>query len=280
MKIRIITDSTSEITQAEAKEMGIDVAPLHVDINGKDYIDGVTITNKEFFNHLRTAKVLPKTSAVNPAAFMKIFNQYDKEDHILAILVSSGISATLQSADIARKELPDNKITIYDSQQVTLGLCALVHAAVQFRDAGDDVETIVNKLDDIRNRMVLQAAFNDLKYLKMGGRLPAAVAYIGSIIHLKPIIGMKDGRVHMLAKTIGMQRAMNYMVNYLVNSDVDESLPRFLGHSDAPETFDTFKALVAKAKTNFPIQNPKFIGISVGSHAGPGCVGLVYFKKN
>ena len=279
MKIRIVTDSTSEISQEEAKKLGITVLPMHVEIDGKDYIDGVTITNKEFFQYLRTAKVLPKTSEVNPTAFQEAFASFDDDDKVLAILISSDISATYQSATIAKQQLPERDITLYDSRQVTLGLCALVKAAVQFRDAGDNVPTIVEKLQEISERIVLEAAFNDLKYLAMGGRMPKAVAKIGSWINLRPIITMKNGKIHMASATIGMSRAMGHMVKRLRNIEVDQELPHFIAHSDAPSIFDKFKRLVQVAKPDFPTDNPNFVGITVGSHAGPGCVGLVYFKK-
>ncbi len=279
MKVQIVTDSTSEISQQEAQQYGITVVPLHVEIEGKDYIDGVTISNKEFFTYLRTAKVLPRTSAINPDAFKETLLKLNKNEPILMILLSSDISATYQSALIAKEELKDLDITIWDSRQVTLGLCALVKAAIQFRDLGDDVVTIVEKLKDISARIVIEAAFNDLRYLAMGGRMPKAVAKIGSLINLRPIITMKNGKIHMASATIGMGRAMGHMVKRLANSQVDESLPRFIAHSDAPNIFDKFKRLVNVAKPEFPTDNPNFVGITVGSHAGPGCVGIVYFAK-
>lgn len=279
MSIQIVADSTSEISQEEAKLLGITVIPLHVEIEGKDYIDGVTITNKEFFNYLRTTKVLPKTSAINPAAFIETLSTFNPSDRVLMILLSSSISGTYQSALIAKEEFKDRDITIYDSRQVTLGLCALVKAAVQFRDAGDDIPTIVAKLEEIGKRIVLQAAFNDLKYLAMGGRMPKAVAKVGSWINFRPIITMKDGKIHMASATIGMGRAMGHIIKKLANHDVDKDLPHFIAHSDAPDIFNKFKRLVNAAKPDFPTENANYVGITVGSHAGPGCVGLVYFIK-
>ncbi|MFA5236105.1 MAG: DegV family protein [Bacilli bacterium] len=279
MKLRIITDSTSEISQQEAAELGIIVIPLHVEIEGRDFIDGVTITNKEFFSYLRVAKKLPRTSAINPAAFIEAFSSVPDDEPILAILLSSDLSTTYQSAIIAKAEVQRQNITLYDSRQATLGLCALVKAAVQFRNQGDDIETIVAKLEEIGSRMVLEAAFNDLKYLAMGGRMPKAVAMVGSWINLRPIITMSHGKIHLASATIGIGRAMGHMVKRLVDTDVDETLPHFIAHSDAPDIFDKFKRLIAAAKPGFPTDNPNFVGITVGSHAGPGCVGLVYFKK-
>ncbi len=280
MKMKIITDSTSEISQQEAAELGIIVVPLHVEIEGRDFIDGVTITNKEFFSYLRVAKKLPRTSAINPAAFVEAFSSVPVDEPILAIILSSDLSATYQSALIAKAELQRQNITIYDSRQATLGLCALVKAAIQFRNQGDDIPTIVAKLEEISSRMVLEAAFNDLKYLAMGGRMPKAVAMVGSWINLRPIITMKHGKIHLASATIGIGRAMSHIVKRLAETEIDETLPHFIAHSDAPAIFDKFARLISAAKPGFPIDNPNFVGITVGTHAGPGCVGLVYFKKS
>jgi len=279
MKIQIITDSTSEISQQEALELGITVIPLHVEIEGKDYLDGITINNKEFFTYLRTAKTLPKTSAINPAAFIETFSKFDKNTPVLAILISGDVSTTYQSAAIAKEEMKDHDITLLDSRQTTLGLGALVKAAVQFRNQGDDVATIVEKIKEIGERIVLEAGFNDLKYLAMGGRMPKVLAKIGGWINLRPIITLKHGKIHLASATIGMGRAMGHMAKHLANSDVDMSLPHFLAHSDAPEIFEKFQRLIKANKPDFPIDNPSFVGITVGAHAGPGCVGLVYFVK-
>lgn len=193
--------------------------------------------------------------------------------------ISSDASATYNSAKLAVVELNRDNIVLFDSRQATLGLHALVHAAVGYRDAGDDSLTIIEKLKEISQRIVVQAAFNDLKYLKLGGRIPSALAAVGSLINLKPIISMKNGQIVSEAKVLGMKRALNYLVRHLQSNYVDYNLPTFIGHTDNIEMFEKFRGFIKYIKPEFPIDKIASIGLAVGTHAGPGCVGLVYFKK-
>ncbi|MFA5422030.1 MAG: DegV family protein [Bacilli bacterium] len=278
-KVHIITDSASDISQLSADKLDIDVVPIHISIDGVDYVDGLTISNQEFFQKLRTAKVLPKTSAPSPNAFLEVMKKHPVEDEILIMTISSDASATFSSAKLAVEELDRSNVVLFDTRQATLGLLALVHAAVQFRDVGDNAVTIVEKLKEISGRIVVQAAFDDLRYLRMGGRIPFALAVLGSVINMKPIITMQDGKIHSSAKVIGMQRALNHIVYHLADCDVDYSLPAFLGHTDNPEMFNKFTDLIKIHKPDFPLDSEASIGLAVGTHAGPGCVGIVYFTK-
>ncbi|MDD4153969.1 MAG: DegV family protein [Bacilli bacterium] len=278
-KVHIITDSTSDISQFAAEKLGINVVPLHVNIDGVDYIDGLTINNQEFFKKLRTAKVLPRTSAPSPGAFLEIMKKYPADEEILVMTISSDASATFSSAKLAVEELDRENVVLFDTRQATIGLLALVHAAVMFRDVGDNAKTIVEKLKKISERIVVQAAFDDLRYLRMGGRIPFTLAVLGTVINMKPIITMKDGKIHSSAKIIGMQRALNHIVYTLADNDVDYSLPTFVGHTDNVEMFKRFTDLVKIHKPEFPLDNEASIGLAVGTHAGPGCVAIVYFTK-
>ncbi|MDY0345742.1 MAG: DegV family protein [Bacilli bacterium] len=278
-KIHIITDSTSDISQIAAEKLGIDVVPMHVNIDGVDYIDGLTISNQDFFKKLRTAKILPRTSAPSPGAFLDVIKKYPQDEEILIMTISNDASATYSSARLAVDELERDNIVLYDTRQATLGLLALVHAAIQFRDVGDNAKTIVEKIQEISKRIVVQAAFDDLRYLRMGGRIPFTLAVLGSVINMKPIITMQDGKIHSAAKIIGMQRALNHIVYGLADTVVDDSLPAFVGHTDNPEMYKKFTDLIKIHKPDFPLDREASIGLAVGTHAGPGCVGIVYFTK-
>ncbi len=279
MALHIVTDSTSEISQSAAKELGITVLPLQILIDGKSYLDGIDIRNEEFFKYLRTATVLPKTAQVNVDTFVKTFDSFPPEDEVLVILISSLLSGTYQAATLAKSMTSHPKVTIMDSTQATMGLGALVYAAIQFKNDGFNAAQVVNKLNEILPRIVLAAGFDDLRYLKMGGRIPGALTTVLGTFNLKPIITMKNGKIHMASATIGMTRAMVHMINHLKKTDVDFTLPAFLGHTDTPQDFEKFKTMVAKANPQFPVDKQLSVGATVGSHAGPGCVAIVYFAK-
>lgn len=279
MALHIVTDSTSEISQSTAKELDITVLPLQILIDGKSYLDGIDIHNEEFFKYMRTATVLPKTAQVNVDTFVKTFDSFSPEDEVLVILISSLLSGTYQAATLAKSMTSHPKVTIMDSTQATMGLGALVYAANQFKRDGLNAAQIVEKLNEILPRMVLAAGFDDLRYLKMGGRIPGALTTVLGTFNLKPIITMKNGKIHMASATIGMTRAMVHMINHLKKTDVDFTLPAFLGHTDTPQYFEKFKAMVVKANPAFPVDKQLSVGATVGSHAGPGCVAIVYFAK-
>lgn len=278
-KVHIITDSTSDISQADAIKLGIDVVPVHVNIDGVDYVDGFTISNQEFFHKLRSAKILPKTAAPSPLAFLEVLKKYPQDEEVLIMTISSDASATYSSAKIAVEESKRKNVFLFDTRQATLGLLGLVHATVKFRDEGADTRSIIDKIKEISNRIVVQAAFDDLRYLRMGGRIPFTLAVLGTVINMKPIITMHDGKIHSAAKVIGMQRALNHIVYGLSDNDVDYSLPIFVGHTDNEEMFNKFISLIKIHKPDFPVERQASIGLAVGTHAGPGCVGLVYFIK-
>lgn len=279
MKFHIITDSTSDISQVQAKELGITVLPLSIIIDGKAYLDGIDINNSEFFKYLRTAKELPKTAQVTVETFKQSFDQVPTDLPILVLTISSLLSGTYQAAMLAKTLSDHPRIEIMDSTQATMGLGALVHAAVQDQVRNMSIEETMNHLLEILPRLVLEAGFDDLRYLKMGGRIPSALTTILGTLNLKPIITMKNGKIHMSSATIGMTRAMLHMTHRLAKAHVDFDLPAFVGHTDTPEDFAKFISLIKKVNPQFPVERVLSIGASVGSHAGPGCVSLVYFEK-
>lgn len=278
MALRIITDSTSDITQDQAKLLNITVIPMTVSFGNEVFTDGIDITNEEFYKRMRGIKELPKTSLINVATFTEYFEKFADEDEIVGIFISSELSGSLQSAFVAKDAFPKKHIHLIDSRQVTFGLAALVYAAIGFRDAGDSAHQIVEKIEEAKKRLVLHAVIDDLKYLKLGGRLSSTSAAVGSLMHLKPLIAIQDGKVVVVHKAFGLTRAFDWMTDQYLAAQVDTSLPQFYGHSDAFETLEKFIKFSGK-RTSFPSDRVFPIGITVGTHAGPGCVGFCYFVK-
>lgn len=284
MSIKIVTDSTSDITQERAKKLGITVVPLHVNFGDEEFVDGVTISNKEFFDRLRKVtdnSQLPKTSQVTVGAFMEAFTPLvnNPQDQVLGIFLSSELSGTFQSANLAKDSLGSKNITLVDSRQVSFGLGLIVEIAVQMRDAGKTVKEIADRLNELKQKIRVYAGIQDLKYLKLGGRLSGAKALLGGILGVKPIVAIEDGKVVPAASPRGTQNAYKWLVEQYLKCDIDETLPRCLGHTDSPDTLKQFSEFVLKQVPNFPVNHYYDIGITVGTHAGPGCVGMAYFVK-
>lgn len=278
MAVCIITDSTSEITPAKAKELNIEIVPMIINFENQTFLDGVTITNKEFYERLRTSNKLPKTSLINSETFAASFDKYSDKDDVIGIFVSSELSGSYQSSLIAKENFPNKKIHLIDSMQVSFGLAALVLYAIRLRDEGKKAKEIVELIEEAKKRLVVFAIIDDLKYLKLGGRLSSSSFFIGSLIKLKPIIRVKDGKVQPVHKTLGTHLAFSWLVEQYKSFDVDETKPRLFGHSDDEEGLSKFMDYVKK-KIDFPIELVFPIGPTVGVHAGPGAVGFAFFIK-
>lgn len=284
MAIHIITDSTSDISQIRAKELNITVVPLTLTFGEEEFIDGVTIHPKEFFDRMRATTdptKLPKTSQVTVASFLEAYGKLTKndKDEVIAIHLSSDLSGTFQSATIAKETLGKKNITLIDSRQVTFGLALLVEYAIQLRNEGKTAKQIVEEIEAIKNKVVVHAVIDDLRYLKMGGRLSGTSAAIGQLLNLKPIIVVANGKVSSVHKTLGMVKAFHWMIEQYQSVEVDTTKPRLLGHSDALTALGQFTQVLKTKEPSFPVERVYEIGIVVGTHAGPGAVGLAYIKK-
>ena len=202
--VRILTDSTSELSAARQAELGVEVAPLTVHFGEETFRDGVDITNHAFYDRLRRAEALPVTAQVNPEEFVNRFRTHvEAGDEVVGIFLSSLLSGTFQSASIARDIVDETHIFVVDSGAVTFGLGLLVEYAVMLRDQGRSAARIAEEVQAISGRVRLLAVVDTLKYLKMGGRISTATALVGGVLGISPIITIENG----LVASIGKARA-------------------------------------------------------------------------
>lgn len=277
--IRIITDSTCDLSLARQKELDIEVAPLSVHFGAETFQDGVDLTNKEFYNRLRTAEELPKTSQVNPDEFALRFQRHVANgDQVVGIFISSLLSGTYQSAVIARDIVDASNIFVLDSGTVTFALGLLVEQAAWLRDQGRSAAEIAQEISALSTRVRLLAVVDTLKYLKMGGRISAATAVVGGMLGITPILNVRDGVVEAAGKSRGRKGAYQWMENRMEQEPADLTLPVAFGHSDAPEIMAECEAYFL-ARLPGAAYSESDIGSVVGTHAGPGCAGIAYFEK-
>lgn len=279
MGIKIVTDSTCDISMDLKKELDIEIVPLTVIFGDKEYADGIDISKKEFYELMRSSESLPKTSQVTPLAFEEVFKKIlDEGDEVLGIFISSELSGTYQSATIAKSTLGDDKIHLIDSETTTFGLAALVYEAIRLRDNGNDIDSTIMALEELKKKVVVYAAIENLTYLKKGGRLSSVGATIGTMLNLKPIVEIKHGKINAIHKSRGYSKALDWIIKKALEVGVDTSKPVYFGHSDAFEKAENFSK---SAHETIDIKESKIIdlGITVGTHGGPGCVGLGFFTK-
>ncbi len=281
MSVAIITDSTCDLPEKQVQALGITVLPLTVIIDGKEYLDGITMTAEEFYIRQAASKELPTTSQVTVDAFTNAFTQALAAGHeVVCITLSSKLSGTYQSAVIAKQGLTSDsdKIHLVDSQSVTLALALLVQHACRRRDEGTAAAALVAELEALIPKLRLYAMIDTLKYLQKGGRLSAASAVMGTMLGIKPIIHIEDGEVKVFHKARGAKAALSWIVQHVEqsNHDIADKGASF-GHSNAPEQMQALIQEAGKLAGKNPIQC--CIGAVVGTHAGPGCTGMAFFEK-
>ena len=278
MNIRIIVDSTADLT-AQIRSQ-VDVVPLTIHFGEEEYIDGITIDSKTFYEKLIESDVLPTTSQATPFVFEEAFRRaVEAGDQVVCITCSSRLSGTYQSAVIAAEEFP-GQVYVVDSQTIALGSAILTEYALSLVKAGMDAQTIVWKLMQKREKVRLLAMLDTLEYLKKGGRISAAVALAGGLLNIKPVVCIENGEIKMLGKARGSRQANNLLVQEIGKAGgVDFKKPVLLGYTGLSDSLlkkyvQDSAALWEGHMENLPYE---VVGSVVGTHAGPGAVAVAFF---
>ena len=281
MKVKIIVDSTADLTpQVQSR---VQVIPLTIRFGDKEYIDGVTIDSKMFYEMLTTGQDLPTTSQATLFVFEEAFEKAVEEGYqVVVITVASKLSGTYQSAVIAAEEFP-GKVFVVDSKTVTIGSGILAEYALELIDRGLDAENIAWKLMQKREEVRLVAIVDTLEYLKRGGRISKTAAIAGGLLSIKPVIGVEDGEIRMLGKARGAKQAGSMLLQEMEKAGgIDYDKPLLLGYTGtSDEGLKKFIEENASAWERDAEQLPyTVVGSVVGTHAGPGAVAAAFFSKN
>lgn len=276
MSVRIIVDSTADLLPALRQRVA--VAPLTVYFGDTEYVDGVDITAHEFYEKLTTSKDMPSTSQATPFAFGELFAQAVKSgDEVVCVTLSSKLSGTFQSAEIAADDYP-GKVFVVDSSNVALSSAIMVEYALQLVDAGKGAKEIADELYAVREKVHLFAVVDTLEYLQRGGRVSKTVALAGGLLSIKPIIGIVDGKVEMIGKARGNKAANRMMNQEAEKLGVDFSKPVLLGYTGVDDSL--LNKYISECADFWPANTPSTVvsGV-VGAHAGPGAVAVAFFAK-
>ena len=271
--IKLVIDCTCEISVAEAAKMGITCLPMRMMMDDAEYLAGETIDNDTFYEKLPTLKNLPKTMAVNPDDYVKVIKPLlDAGDEVFAMSISSGLSSTFNNLEIAAKELDNPHLRIFDTQTFTIAYYALVKEAQKMIEAGTTLDELEKRLTELRGKVQIYTIIDDMQYLIKGGRIGFVKGLLAKTLHIKPIIGVVDKKLAMVAKGIGYNNAKKQMLRLVAKADRD--LPMYYGHAHDPAKAEDFKQIF-----DFNFVENREIGPIIGTHGGPGCVGLAFFEK-
>ena len=279
--IRILTDSASDILPAEAEQLGVTVIPLNVTLeDGTVLRDGIDLTPSEYYTQLAHCRKLPTTSQPSPELFERFYLEAAAAgDEVLGIFLSHELSGTYQCAKLAADMANVDNVLFVDSENVCLGEALLIHLAVRLRDSGKTLVQIATDLEHARQHLHLVAAIDDLKYLRKGGRLPAAVAVAGGMLGIKPLITIKDGKVAMAGKARGLPGAYVALFKKIEElGGISPALAPIAAYSTSPREVQPIQSYL---QDNLQVPEPlvRQIGCVIGTHAGPGAFGIAFFDK-
>lgn len=278
--IKIITDSTSDLDFKSAKKMNIDIVPLKVIINGKEYKDRIDLSPQQFYQMLENTDVLPTTSQPSPQDFLDLYEEAKRnDDSVVVMTLSSQVSGTYQSALIAKELAEYDKIYVIDSYNATQGLRLIVEKAIQLRDEGKDAQEIYMYLEEYKQRIHIFAFVDTLEYFYKGGRLSKTSATMGTFLKFKPIVGLKDGSLTLFTKARGIQKATSKLIELIHQTgDIDLTEPVCIGYTGHDEGLHQFED---RLHQEFGFKNVLYgyVGPVIGTHAGPGARLIAYVTK-
>lgn len=280
MGIRIITDSSADFDRATAKRRQVEIISMAVQFGNASFLDGKTITNEVFYTLLKEGRENPTTSQPTPAEFLRVFEEAKAAgDQVVAVLISSVLSGTVQSAQIAKGMCEYEDIYIVDSLSATAGIQILVNLACKLRDSGLPAPGIAQELERLKGRIRIFAVLDTLEYLRRSGRLSGFQAGLGAMTKLKPVITVRDGAVSIAAKAFGTSAAVKQLQKFLLQYPVDDAYPSYFLYTDDKEREELLlPALREQGKLPLRLHYSS-VGPTIGTHIGPGALGMAYIER-
>lgn len=279
MGIQIVIDSTTDLPAQAAEQ--VKIVPLTIHFGEQQYVSGVDIDARSFYEKLVESDVLPTTSQPTPAAFADAFQAaVEAGDEVVCITISSKLSGTFQSASIAAMDFP-GKVFVVDSRTVTLGCGILTQYALDLAKQDISARELAQRVEKKREKVRLLALLDTLEYLKKGGRISATVAFAGGLLNIKPVICVAEGEVKLLGKARGFRQGSNLLVQQIEKAGgLDFEMPMLLGYtglSDAmlKKYMEDSAQLWQGRVDSLPVS---IVGSVVGTHAGPGAVAVAFFS--
>jgi len=279
MTVKIITDSTADLSPQLARELGITVVPVYLRFGEKVYRDGIDMGHDEFYRKLAEGSVQPATSQPTPADFADAYKKLSKEsDEMVSIHVTSKLSGTCNAALQGSKELVESgcRIEVVDSLSTSMGLGLIAMAAARSAGAGESLQAVRDEVNEVISCIRLSGVFDTLKYLHRSGRLGKAVALLGSVLNVKPLLTMRDGEL----VPAGLARTRSRGIDRLFELVKDALNIQELAivHSTTPDEADSLRERIASVFDRKAIHISR-LGPALGVHGGPGALILALREK-
>ncbi len=275
MSLKIMVDSVSDIPREMVEELNIIMMPLSVNFGEESYRDFYEITSKEFYEKLKTSSVTPTTSQVTPGEFINRFEQEIGEgNEIIALLMSSKLSGTYGAAVTAKNHLESDQITVVDTENVTMATGLIAIEAAKMVKAGRSKTEVLDAVTHMKDKIETRLIFDTLEYLKRGGRLSGSQAMIGNLLNVKPIIAIEEGELQIIEKVRGRKRVIKSVISWLKEHDLSEKTLVIYDGEDEEYVAEMFAAIEKEIAFKEVIFSK--VGAVVGTHGGPGCMGISF----
>lgn len=281
MNFKLITDSGSDISQEEAKKLGIEVIPLKCRFDMEEYLDGTTMNHHEFYSKLIESNIFPTTSQITPYEYEQVYEKaLEDNDYVICVTLSSKLSGCYQSATVAASEF-EGKVFVIDSLHVTVAMRILIYRILELGPKFATPEEAIPVFEDARDHVRILAMLDTLEYLKKGGRIPPAVAFAGNLLSIKPVVTVTDGAVVLLGQARGSKAVNNKLRELIEAEKVDYTLPCSLGYTGLSDHIlkkymEDNKVLYEDKLENISISS---IGCAIGTHVGPGAIAVAFYVK-
>lgn len=272
--IGVVTDSSCDLPQDLADELGIRIVPLTIRFGTEEFVDRRDLSVAEFWRRSKASPVLPETAAPSPGQFEEAYRALaaDGAEGVVAVCLSGGLSATIQSAETAARAVADTiPVRVVDSRSVTMGLGMMVVASARRGREGASLDEVADLATDLASRTRVYGALDTLENLKKGGRIGGAQALLGGLLSIKPIIEVRDGKVEPEGKQRTRARALAYLADKVRTAGPIENLA--VMHADADDVGAFVESLRPLAPGEIVLGD---IGPVIGTHSGPGAIGVVF----
>jgi DegV family protein with EDD domain len=274
--IALVTDSTAYLPPDVVAQYGLTVVPLYVNFGDESYRDNVDISSDTFYTRLPTAKVMPSTSQPSRGDFAAVYQQLAAQGAtaILSVHISSLLSGTVSSALMARDDVPSLPIYVVDSLSTSMGLGFMVLEAARQAAAGRPVEEVVRSLEAMRGRIRILFLVDTLEFLHRGGRIGGAAAFLGSMLNMKPLLTLRDGRIEALERVRTKRRAVARMIDIIVEEVAGRPVYAAVLHAAARAEG---QAVCEELQQRLSCRELYLTELSpvIGTHTGPGALGIV-----
>lgn len=278
-KVAIVTDTTTDIPQEMAEELGIFLAPLTLIIEGKDYRDKVDISSAEFYRMLPDLDPLPTTSGVNPEDFLEAYQKALAEaESVICLTLAAPLSMTFSSACSVREELPQADITVIDSHSAVAGEALIALAAAKAAQEGKGKTEIINLIHDLIPRVDTLLTADTLEYLHRGGRLTAPQALLGKLLGFRPILRLREGKIVPIGRARSRRQSIAQLLT-VMEGEVGQGkeVCAAIMHALVPEETVALKDQVAERFHCRELCILDDLGPVAGTHLGPGTLGVGYY---